>query len=179
MGQEFETFSNKRPVFGSGLNSLNSFVALRLNFKIGEAYQRTAAVNGTHEPCYLKVFCPYDNFLTITPVRILWEHKCICMCLLCCLAIGGINAWNVSLVCSFNVTFLPLCNICADLFIIAATSFPYLNYFNVKFFLISFLFQCFLVCSWTTEYERLVPSLTVHIKMYDDIVRNTPFMRLL
>ena len=67
LGQEFETFSNKGPVIESGLNTLNSLMTLRLNFNVGYAYQGTDNVNGSYEPCYLKVFCLYDNFLTITP----------------------------------------------------------------------------------------------------------------
>ena len=67
LGQEFETFSNKGPVIESGLNSLNSLISLCLNFNIGQSYQGTAAVNGTHAPSYLKVFYLYNNFLTITP----------------------------------------------------------------------------------------------------------------
>ena len=67
LGQEFETFSNKGPVIESGLNTLNSLMTLRLNFNIGQTYQGVPVVNGSHEACYLKVFCLYDNFLTITP----------------------------------------------------------------------------------------------------------------
>ena len=43
------------------------FDLLRLNFNVGQSYQGTAAVNGTHAPSYLKVFYLYNNFLTITP----------------------------------------------------------------------------------------------------------------
>jgi len=67
LGQEFETFSNKGPVIESGLNTLNSLMTLRLNFNKGQTYQGVPVVNGSHEACYLKVFCLYDNFLTITP----------------------------------------------------------------------------------------------------------------
>ena len=56
-GQEFESFSNKWPVIESGMNTLNSLVTLRLNFGNG----------GNWEACYLKIFCLYDEFLTINP----------------------------------------------------------------------------------------------------------------
>ena len=65
MEQEFNTFSNK--IIESGLNTLNSLQTLCLTFNVGMAYQGSAAVNRTYEPSYLKVFCLYDNFLTITP----------------------------------------------------------------------------------------------------------------
>jgi hypothetical protein len=55
LGQEFESFSNKGPVIESGMNTLNSLVTLRLNF------------DAATEASYLKVFCLYDAFLTITP----------------------------------------------------------------------------------------------------------------
>ena len=67
LGQEFETFSAKGPVIESGLNTLNSLMTLCLNFNTGLTYQGSTSVNGSNEVCYLKVFCLYDNFLTITP----------------------------------------------------------------------------------------------------------------
>mgnify|MGYP003340579127 CR=1 FL=1 len=57
LGQEFESFSNKGPVIESGMNTLNALLTLRLNFNSGNSW----------EPCYLKIFCLYDEFLTINP----------------------------------------------------------------------------------------------------------------
>ena len=57
LGQEFESFSNKGPVIESGMNTLNSLLSLRLFFNSGNSA----------EACYLKIFCLYDAFLTITP----------------------------------------------------------------------------------------------------------------
>lgn len=66
LGQEFESFSQKGAVIESGINTLNSLLTLRLNFNSGTHYEG-AAVSGSGEACYLKVFCLYDSFLAITP----------------------------------------------------------------------------------------------------------------
>jgi hypothetical protein len=65
LGQEFESFSNKGPVIESGMNTLNSLVTLRLNFD-PTALNAGGVLFGS-DACYLKVFCLYDTFLTITP----------------------------------------------------------------------------------------------------------------
>ena len=67
LGQEFKTFSNKRPVIKSGFSTFNNLMTLSLNFNVGQTYQGVASVNGSDEPSYLKVFCLYNNILIITP----------------------------------------------------------------------------------------------------------------
>ena len=68
LGQEFESFSQKGPVIESGINTLNSLLSLRLNFNTTQHVPGQAAVqSGSYETCYLKVFCLYDTFLSITP----------------------------------------------------------------------------------------------------------------
>ena len=68
LGQEFESFSQKGPVIESGINTLNTLLTLRLNFNTALHVPNVANVqNGNYEACYLKVFCLYDTFLSITP----------------------------------------------------------------------------------------------------------------
>ena len=69
LGQEFESFSQKGPVIESGVNTLNSLLSLRLNFNTSThvaGFPGTIQI-GIYEQCYLKVFCLYDSFLSITP----------------------------------------------------------------------------------------------------------------
>ena len=66
--QEFESLSQKGPVIESGINTLNSLLTLRLNFNTALHVPNVVNVqNGNYEACYLKVFCLYDTFLSITP----------------------------------------------------------------------------------------------------------------
>ena len=68
LGQELKSFSQKGPVIESGINTLNSLLSLRLNFNTSTHVAGVANVQGgNYETCYLKVFCLYDSFLSITP----------------------------------------------------------------------------------------------------------------
>mmetsp|Transcript_8727 Transcript_8727/g.11505 ORF Transcript_8727/g.11505 Transcript_8727/m.11505 type:complete len:483 (+) Transcript_8727:1404-2852(+) len=62
-GQEFESFSSKSNVIESGMNTQNSTISLRLNFKPAEG----STTNGTTKDCNLRVWCMYDVFLAMNP----------------------------------------------------------------------------------------------------------------
>ena len=67
--QEFESFSQKGPVIESGINTRNSLLTVRLNFNtnLHAASVLGALQTGDYEACFLKLFCLYDSFLSITP----------------------------------------------------------------------------------------------------------------
>jgi hypothetical protein len=84
LGQEFESFSQKGPVIESGINTLNSLLSLRLNFNTSGHVAGVAAVqSGNYEACYLKVFCLYDSFLSITPGTGIMRTETWLVCLVC------------------------------------------------------------------------------------------------